>query len=43
MIGAMSTEGIIAAMTFTGGTNRSAFEPMLLKFWFQIFGLGQLL
>ena len=25
MIGAMSTQGIIAAMTFTGGTNASAF------------------
>ena len=26
MIGAISLEGIIAAMTFTGGTNASAFE-----------------
>lgn len=31
MIGAMSTEGIIAAMTFTGGTNKSAFEAYVTQ------------
>ncbi|WP_422394291.1 transposase [Nostoc flagelliforme] len=31
MIGAMSTEGIIAAMTFTGGTNASAFETYVTQ------------
>ncbi|MEH2282851.1 MAG: IS630 family transposase [Nostoc sp.] len=31
MIGAMSLEGIIAAMTFTGGTNASAFETYVTQ------------
>ncbi len=31
MIGAMSTEGIIAAMTFTGGTNASAFQTYVTQ------------
>ncbi|MEH2255254.1 transposase [Nostoc sp.] len=31
MIGAMSTEGIVAAMTFTGGTNKSAFETYVTQ------------
>jgi hypothetical protein len=31
MIGAMSTEGIIAAMTFTGGTNTSAFKTYVTQ------------
>ena len=31
MIGAMSTQGIIAAMTFTGGTNASAFQTYVTQ------------
>jgi len=31
MIGAISLEGIIAAMTFTGGTNASAFETYVTQ------------
>lgn len=31
MIGAMSTEGMIAAMTFTGGTNASAFKTYVTQ------------
>ncbi|MEH2196802.1 hypothetical protein [Nostoc sp.] len=43
MIGAMSTQGIIPAMTFTGGTNASAFQTYSLKFWFQVSVQAQLL
>jgi hypothetical protein len=31
MIGAISLEGIIAAMTFTGGTNASVFETYVTQ------------